>query len=67
MGMSEQIQNQQQQAEKWFKELRNQMVGAIQKVDGSTFQEKEWRKYNRLISSFVSDVLCAIDKGLKKQ
>jgi coproporphyrinogen III oxidase len=40
MGMSEQIHNQQQQAEKWFKELRNQMVGAIQKVDGSTFQEK---------------------------
>ena len=38
--MSEQIQNQQKQAEKWFKELRNQMVGAIQKVDGSTFQEK---------------------------
>ena len=44
MGMSEQIQNQQQQAEKWFKELRNQMVGAIQKVDGSTFQEKEWKR-----------------------
>ena len=44
MGMSEQIQNQQQQAEKWFKELRNQMVGAIQKVDGSTFQEKEWQR-----------------------
>ena len=35
--MSEQVQNQQKQAEKWFKELRNQMVGAIQKVDGSTF------------------------------
>jgi coproporphyrinogen III oxidase len=44
MGMSEQIQNQQQQAEKWFRELRNQMVGAIQKVDGSTFQEKEWQR-----------------------
>ena len=42
--MSEQIHNQQQQAEKWFKELRNQMVGAIQKVDGSTFQEKEWQR-----------------------
>ena len=42
--MSEQIQNQQQQAEKWFRELRNQMVGAIQKVDGSTFQEKEWQR-----------------------
>ena len=44
MGMSEQIQNQQKLAEKWFKELRNQMVGAIQKVDGSTFQEKEWQR-----------------------
>lgn len=37
--MSEQVQNQQKQAEKWFKELRNQMVGAIQKVDGSTFRK----------------------------
>ena len=37
MGMSEQIQNQQKQAEQWFKELRNQMVGAIQKIDGSIF------------------------------
>jgi len=44
MGMNDQIQNQQQQAEKWFKELRNLMVGAIQKVDGSTFQEKEWQR-----------------------
>lgn len=44
MGMKDQIQNQQQQAEKWFKELRNLMVGAIQKVDGSTFQEKEWQR-----------------------
>ncbi len=44
MGMSEQVQNQQKQAEKWFKELRNQMVGAIKKVDGSTFQEKEWQR-----------------------
>ena len=44
MGMIELIQNQQQQAEKWFKELRNQMVGAIQKVDGSTFQEKAWQR-----------------------
>jgi len=42
--MSEQIQNQQKQAEQWFKELRNQMVGAIQKVDGSIFQEKEWQR-----------------------
>ena len=44
MGMNDQIQNQQQQAEKWFKQLRNLMVGAIQKVDGSTFQEKEWQR-----------------------
>ncbi len=42
--MSEQVQNQKKQAEKWFKELRNQMVGAIQKVDGSTFQENEWQR-----------------------
>ena len=42
--MNEHIQNQQKLAEKWFKELRNQMVGAIQKVDGSTFQEKEWQR-----------------------
>ena len=44
MGMNDQIQNQQQQAEKWFKEMRNLMVGAIQKVDRSTFQEKEWQR-----------------------
>ena len=42
--MKEQIKNQQKQAEKWFLELRNQMVGAIQKVDGSTFIEKEWQR-----------------------
>tara|TARA_B100000902_G_scaffold132947_1_gene131493 strand:+ start:7276 stop:8094 length:819 start_codon:yes stop_codon:yes gene_type:complete len=42
--MSDQIKNQQNQAEKWFRELRNQMVGAIQKLDGSTFIEEEWNR-----------------------
>ena len=44
MGMTNQIKNQQNQAENWFRELRNQMVGAIQKVDGSNFEEKEWQR-----------------------
>ena len=44
MGMTNQIDNQQTQAENWFRELRNQMVGAIQKVDGSNFEEKEWQR-----------------------
>ena len=39
--MINQIDNQQNQAENWFRELRNQMVGSIQKVEGSTFEEKE--------------------------
>ena len=44
MGMTNQINNQQTQAENWFRELRNQMIGAIQKVDGSNFEEKEWQR-----------------------
>ena len=44
MGMTNQIDNQQILAENWFRELRNQMVGAIQKVDGSSFEEKEWQR-----------------------
>jgi len=44
MGMTSQIGNQQIQAENWFRELRNQMVGSIQKVEGSTFEEKEWQR-----------------------
>ena len=44
MGMTNQIDNQQVLAENWFRELRNQMVGAIQKVDGSSFEEKEWQR-----------------------
>jgi coproporphyrinogen III oxidase len=44
MGMTSQIDNQQIQAENWFRELRNQMVGSIQKVEGSTFEEKEWQR-----------------------
>ena len=44
MGMTSQIDNQQIQAENWFRELRNQMVGSFQKVEGSTFEEKEWQR-----------------------
>ena len=44
MGMTNQIKNQKNQSENWFRELRNQMVGAIQKVDGSNFEEKEWQR-----------------------
>jgi coproporphyrinogen III oxidase len=44
MGMTSQIDNQQIKAENWFRELRNQMVGSIQKVEGSTFEEKEWQR-----------------------
>ena len=42
--MSEQIQNQQQQAEKWFKELRNQMVSRYPKSGWFNFSEKEWQR-----------------------
>ena len=42
--MNDQLISQQNQAEKWFKELRNQMVGAIQKLDGSKFEEKPWQR-----------------------
>ena len=39
--MSDQIKKQQINSEKWFLELRNQMVGAIEKVDGSKFTDGE--------------------------
>jgi len=42
--MNDQVLAQQGQAEKWFKELRNQMVGAIEKLDGSKFEEKSWQR-----------------------
>ena len=42
--MSDQIKKQQINSEKWFLELRNQMVGAIEKVDGSKFEEKKWQR-----------------------
>ena len=42
--MSDQIKNQQINAEKWFRELRNQMVGSIQKLEESEFEEKEWQR-----------------------
>ena len=41
--MSKKLADQQNKAEKWFRELRNQMVGAIQKLDESTFIEKDWK------------------------
>ena len=42
--MSDQIKNQQIKAERWFQELRNQMIGAIQKVDNSRFKERSWQR-----------------------
>ena len=42
--MSDKIKEQQNKAEKWFQELRNQMVGAIQNLDGSAFMEKKWER-----------------------
>ena len=42
--MSDQIKKQQINSEKSFLELRNQMVGAIEKVDGSKFEEKKWQR-----------------------
>ena len=42
--MSDKIKDQQNKAEKWFQELRNQMVGAIQNLDGSAFMEKKWER-----------------------
>ena len=31
-----------QSSSKWFRELRNQMVGSIEKIDSSNFKEKQW-------------------------
>ena len=42
--MSDQIKKQQINSEKWFLELRNQMVEAIEKDDGSKFEEKKWQR-----------------------
>ena len=42
--MSDKIKDHQNKAEKWFRELRNQMVGAIQNLDGSTFTQKQWER-----------------------
>ena len=42
--MSDKIKDHQNKVEKWFRELRNQMVGAIQTLDGSTFTEKQWER-----------------------
>tara|TARA_B100000965_G_scaffold251369_1_gene211449 strand:- start:255 stop:1073 length:819 start_codon:yes stop_codon:yes gene_type:complete len=42
--MSNQLKNKQNQSENWFRELRNQMIGAIERLDGSVFLEKEWQR-----------------------
>ncbi len=42
--MTDKLKNNQIQAEKWFVELRNQMIGAIQKADGSSFVENKWSR-----------------------
>ncbi|MDC0861450.1 oxygen-dependent coproporphyrinogen oxidase [Alphaproteobacteria bacterium] len=31
-----------QSSSKWFRELRNQMIGSIEKVDNSSFKETQW-------------------------
>jgi coproporphyrinogen III oxidase len=36
------LENKKQSSSKWFKELRNQMVGSIEKIDNSNFKEKQW-------------------------
>lgn len=43
MGMN-QLKDQQNQSERWFKELRNQIVDAIQNIDSANFIEKEWQR-----------------------
>ena len=35
------LEKQKQSSSQWFKELRNQMVGSIEKIDGSNFKEKQ--------------------------
>ena len=38
------IENNKKISSTWFKELRNQMVGSIEKIDGSRFKEKIWER-----------------------
>ena len=38
------IENNKKISSTWFKELRNQMVGSIEKIDGSKFEEKIWER-----------------------
>ena len=61
--MSDQIKTHQINSEKWFLELRNQMVGAIEKVDGSKFKENKWQRPGGgggLMSILKGDVLSLI-------
>ena len=38
------LEKQKQSSSQWFKELRNQMVGSIEKIDSSNFKEKQWNR-----------------------
>ena len=38
------LEKQKQSSSIWFKELRNQMVGSIEKIDSSNFKEKQWNR-----------------------
>ena len=42
--MAVSLEKQKQSSSKWFKELRNQMVGSIEKIDSSNFKEKQWNR-----------------------
>ena len=59
------LENKKQSSSKWFKELRNQMVGSIEKIDNSNFKEKQWdrlvelEKYSDLINALSKTYLDA--------
>ena len=40
--MREDLIQQKNNSSKWFKELRNQMVGSIEKIEGKKFEEKNY-------------------------
>ena len=42
--MRENLIQQKNNSSKWFKELRNQMVGSIEKIEGKKFEEKNWER-----------------------
>jgi coproporphyrinogen III oxidase len=43
-NLAESLEKQKQSSSQWFKELRNQMVGSIEKIDSSNFKEKQWNR-----------------------